>query len=193
MSDTEHEVILVMHHIVTDGWSIGVAARELAVLYEAFRRGAASPLPEPPLQFADYAVWQRDRLQGERLAGLVAYWTDRLAGVPPLLLPPDRPRAAVRSARGGLRFFRVSAPPCGCSPSLRPQGRRDALHGVAGRLRGAPRAAFRPAGFRHRHAGRESRTCRTGRADWLFYQHASASCRSVGRSDVPRTRRSGAR
>jgi amino acid adenylation domain-containing protein len=106
----EHEVVLVMHHIVTDGWSIGVAARELAVLYEAHSRHAPSPLPDPPLQFADYAVWQRGRLQGDRLDGLLAYWTGRLAGVPPLELPTDRPRAAMRSARGDLRFFRVPAP-----------------------------------------------------------------------------------
>jgi amino acid adenylation domain-containing protein len=107
LSATEHAVVLTMHHIVTDGWSFGVAGRELAALYEAFRAGRPSPLPELPVQYADYALWQREHLQGDRIAALLAYWTKRLEGVPSLELPTDRPRPAVRTARGGLRFFRV--------------------------------------------------------------------------------------
>ena len=105
----DHAVVLAMHHVVTDGWSFGVAARELAILYDAYRDGRPSPLPSLPIQFADYAVWQRDRLQGPRLEALLAYWTGRLSGVPPLELPTDRPRPAVRAARGGTHFFRVPA------------------------------------------------------------------------------------
>jgi len=105
----DHAVLLSMHHIVTDGWSFGVAASELAALYEAFRAGGPSPLPELPVQYADYAVWQRDRLRGEALEAMLGYWTGRLRGVPPLELPADRPRPAVRTARGATAFFRVPA------------------------------------------------------------------------------------
>lgn len=118
----DHVVILAMHHIVTDGWSFGVAARELSILYDAFRAGLPSPLPDPSIQFADYTVWQRDRLQGKRLERLLGYWTERLSGVPPLELPTDRPRPAVRAARGGIQLFRLSAALAG---SVRVLARRE--------------------------------------------------------------------
>ena len=91
LGDAEHAVILTMHHIVTDGWSFGVAARELAALYEAFRAGGPSPLPELPIQYADYATWQRDWLPGDGSTSCVGYWTGQLAGASPLELPTDRP------------------------------------------------------------------------------------------------------
>ena len=109
MSEYEHAILLTMHHIVTDGWSFGVAAGELAALYEAFRSGRPSPLPGLTLQYADYAAWQRDRLRGPVLDGLLAYWTARLDGLPHLELPTDRPRPAVRSARGATVPFAVPA------------------------------------------------------------------------------------
>ncbi|HZW34326.1 MAG TPA: amino acid adenylation domain-containing protein, partial [Isosphaeraceae bacterium] len=108
LDDQEHVILLTMHHIITDGWSMGVAARELAALYEAYTTGSASPLAELPIQYADYAAWQRAYLQGEVLAGLLAYWSERLAGLNPLELPTDRPRPAVRSGRGDVRFFDLS-------------------------------------------------------------------------------------
>ncbi|GAC1464696.1 MAG: hypothetical protein NVSMB9_03630 [Isosphaeraceae bacterium] len=109
LGDRDHVVLLTMHHIVTDGWSFGVAASELAALYEAFRHGRPSPLPDPPIQYADYSVWQRDRLQGDRLNSLLEYWTGRLRGVPLLELPTTRKRPVMRSARGATHFFRIPA------------------------------------------------------------------------------------
>ncbi len=88
-----------MHHIVSDGWSLGVLIREVSALYEAFHRGDSSPLPEPSIQYADYAAWQRGWLQGEALQGQLDYWTTQLAGLSPLELPTDRPRPAVPSGR----------------------------------------------------------------------------------------------
>ena len=95
--------VLVMHHIISDGWSLGVFWRELIALYNAFYVNASSPLPDLPIQYADFAVWQRERLQGERLAALIAYWRTQLAGMPALQLPTDRPRPAVLSYRGAFQ------------------------------------------------------------------------------------------
>ncbi len=97
----EHVLLLEMHHAVVDGWSVGVVFRELGTLYGAFLRGEPSPLPEPPLRYADYAARQREQLRGETLERLLAWWTRRLAGAPPALdLPTDRPRPPVQSFRG---------------------------------------------------------------------------------------------
>jgi amino acid adenylation domain-containing protein len=101
LADGEHALSLTMHHIASDGWSLGVLFQELAALYEAFTRGTPSPLPPLPIQYADYAVWQRQSLRGERLNAQLAYWRQRLAGAPAVLeLPTDRPRPAVQSLRG---------------------------------------------------------------------------------------------
>ena len=105
----DHALLLTMHHIITDGWSFGIAAAELSALYEAFRAGNPSPLPEPTVQFADYAAWQRERLRGDVLDALLAHWTARLQGLPALELPTDRPRPALRSARGSARGFVLPA------------------------------------------------------------------------------------
>ncbi len=99
----EHELTVVFHHAISDGWSLGVALREVAALYGAFRRGAGSPLAAPPLQYADYAVWQRRRLQGATLERQLAFWRGELAGVPALELPADRPRPRLQTFRGGTR------------------------------------------------------------------------------------------
>ncbi len=97
----EHVLLVCMHHIVSDGWSTGVFTRELFALYAAFTRGPASPLPEPEVQYGDFAAWQREELSGERLDEALAYWTERLRGAPALLeLPTDRPRPAVQSHHG---------------------------------------------------------------------------------------------
>jgi amino acid adenylation domain-containing protein len=99
----DHDLTLALHHIVADGWSLGVALRELAALYAAFLRGEGSPLPELPLQYADYAVWQRRWLSGALLERQLAYWRQHLAAIEPLQLPTDRPRPRVQSFRGGSR------------------------------------------------------------------------------------------
>ena len=100
LGDDDHILLVTMHHIVTDGWSMGVFFRELSVLYEAFSNGKPSPLPALPIQYADYAVWQRDWLKGEILETQLSYWKKRLANVPTLQLPTDRPRPAVQSFLG---------------------------------------------------------------------------------------------
>jgi len=99
----DHLAPFSMHHIVSDGWSTALLYAELVSLYEAFSTGAPSPLPELPVQYADFAVWQRERLQGDFLEEQVGYWRDQLSGSPPLLpLPIDRPRPPVQRLRGAV-------------------------------------------------------------------------------------------
>lgn len=101
LGDEEHVGLLSMHHIVSDGWSTGILVRELATLYAAFSSGGSSPLPPLPIQYADFAQWQRQWLQGEVLEAQTAYWKERLAGLPdPLALPTDHPRPVVQTFRG---------------------------------------------------------------------------------------------
>ena len=108
----EHVLLLSMHHIVSDGWSMDVLFRELSALYAAYREGGESPLPELAVQYADYAVWQREQLEGEVLDRQLSYWTERLAGAPELLeLPTDRPRPPARTYQG-------AAVPVSFSPEL---------------------------------------------------------------------------
>ncbi len=93
LAPDEHVLLLTMHHVVSDAWSGGVMVRELGALYEAFRGGGEDPLPGLPVQYADYAVWQRRWVEGEVLEAQAGYWTGALAGAPALLeLPTDRPR-----------------------------------------------------------------------------------------------------
>ncbi|MFB1481089.1 non-ribosomal peptide synthase/polyketide synthase, partial [Corallococcus sp. RDP092CA] len=100
---THHVLLLAMHHIVSDGWSVGVMVREVAAAYAAFASGTAPVLPPLPLQYADFAAWQRGRLQGDVLSAEVAWWRQRLADAPRILdLPTDHPRPVVRSPRGAL-------------------------------------------------------------------------------------------
>ena len=102
LGEQEHLLLLCLHHIVFDGWSLGVLLGELSELYNAGRAGRAAQLPPLPVQYADYAAWQRGQLHPERLGQELAYWQAQLAGAPELLdLPADRPRPARRSFRGG--------------------------------------------------------------------------------------------
>jgi amino acid adenylation domain-containing protein len=101
LSENDHVVLFTMHHIIADGWSIGVLMREMGVLYEAFARGEASPLAELPIQYADYAVWQREWLTGAVLERQLEYWKKHLAGAPPVVeLPTNRPRPAEQTFNG---------------------------------------------------------------------------------------------
>ncbi len=99
-ADAEHMVLLTMHHLVTDGWSFNLAGEELMTLYQAFRHGRVSPLPILPIQYADFARWQREQFQSGAWTNRIERWKRRLAGVPPLELPTDRPRPPVRRAEG---------------------------------------------------------------------------------------------
>ncbi|MFL5540511.1 MAG: non-ribosomal peptide synthase/polyketide synthase [Longimicrobiaceae bacterium] len=119
----EHVLLLAMHHAVSDGWSTGVLLRELAALYDAALRGEPSPLPEPALQYADYAAWQRGALQGEALESMLAWWRTSLRGAPALLeLPTDRPRPAVQRYLGA--YERVEFAPA-LIDALRAVARRE--------------------------------------------------------------------
>ncbi|HEU0054725.1 MAG TPA: condensation domain-containing protein, partial [Longimicrobium sp.] len=109
LGEEEHVLLLSMHHIVSDGWSMGVLFRELSALYAAYRGGGESPLSELPVQYADYAVWQREQLSGEVLDRQLAYWKERLAGAPELLeLPTDHSRPPVRTYRGATAPVELS-------------------------------------------------------------------------------------
>ncbi len=99
LGEENHRFLVNLHHIIADGWSIGVLIRDLGALYAA-AAGFSSVLPELPVQYADFAAWQRRRLSGEALAAELAFWRRQLDGVPPLELPTDRPRPALFSGRG---------------------------------------------------------------------------------------------
>lgn len=107
--DQEQIILFSIHHIVSDGWSMGVFVRELAALYAAFSVGEPSPLPALPIQYADFAVWQRQHLQGQRLETLLSYWKQQLANAPVLQLPTTRPRAEVKTNRGASHSFMIPA------------------------------------------------------------------------------------
>jgi len=110
LGEGEQALLLNQHHIVCDGWSLGVLVHEMGTLYEAFAHGRPSPLPPLPIQYADFAVWQRRLLSGPELDRLLAYWQRQLAGMPPLLeLPTDRPRPSVQTFRGAT--LPVALPP----------------------------------------------------------------------------------
>ncbi|HEU4727123.1 MAG TPA: condensation domain-containing protein, partial [Kofleriaceae bacterium] len=104
----DHVLVVTMHHIISDGWSLDVLRRELAALHAAFSSARPSPLPALPLQYADFAIWQRGELAGERLDRLMAYWRSQLDGAPLVLeLPGDRPRPAHADHQGALQRFAV--------------------------------------------------------------------------------------
>ena len=147
-SDDDHAVLLTMHHIVADGWSMGVLVGELMRLYAAFRAGRPSPLPELPVQYGDFAAWQRGRLAGEALEAELRHWREVLAGAPTVLeLPADRPRPALFTTRGASRAF---AFPAAAAAGVRELARRSGttlfmvglagfaalLHRITGRITG---------------------------------------------------------
>lgn len=105
LGEDEHILLLTMHHIVFDGWSEGVLFQELAVLYESFSTGQPAPHSDLPIQYADFAVWQRQWLQGEIFDSQLTYWKKQLAGAPVLELPTDHPRPSVQTFRGSQQFF----------------------------------------------------------------------------------------
>ncbi|MEH2149873.1 non-ribosomal peptide synthase/polyketide synthase [Nostoc sp.] len=110
LSPTEQWLLVCMHHVVSDGWSIGVFVEELQALYNAYSQGQPSPLLPLPIQYADFAIWQRQWLQGEVLNSQLSYWKEQLANAPTFLpLPTDRPRPAVQTFNGAYQEFALSA------------------------------------------------------------------------------------
>jgi amino acid adenylation domain-containing protein len=109
ISEDKHGLLLVIHHIVTDGWSMNIFMSELVALYEAFSTGGPSPLQELSLQYRDFATWQRESITGERLEKQIAYWKDQLSGdLPVLELPTDRPRPSHMTYSGADEWFDVT-------------------------------------------------------------------------------------
>jgi amino acid adenylation domain-containing protein len=138
-----HLLLVAMHHIVSDAWSMGVLMRELGALYAARTAGGAARLPELPLSYLDFARWQRQWMGGAAMASQLAFWKESLAALPPLELPADRPRGGVRDSRGAQRTRRLP-------PAL--VARLAAL----GRARGATPFMVLLAAFEallHRHTG----------------------------------------
>jgi amino acid adenylation domain-containing protein/thioester reductase-like protein len=108
LSSQENVVLFTMHHIISDGWSLGILIKEVATLYQAFLAGKPSPLPKLPIQYADFAVWQREWLQGEVLSTQLDYWHKQLQNVPLLNLPTDYPRPTVTTYKGATQSFQLS-------------------------------------------------------------------------------------
>ncbi|MFY9571325.1 MAG: amino acid adenylation domain-containing protein, partial [Blastocatellia bacterium] len=125
LGPADHVALLTMHHIISDGWSMGILITEIASLYEAFSKGEPSPLPELAIQYADFADWQRKWLQGEVLEEQLEYWRRQLEGCPPILgLLTDRPRPLAHSWRGATQFFTL---PQDLSESLEGLARREGV------------------------------------------------------------------
>ncbi|BAY37781.1 amino acid adenylation domain-containing protein [Nostoc sp. NIES-2111] len=109
LNQTEQVLLVSMHHIVSDGWSMGVFVQELTQLYNAYSQGQPSPLAPLPIQYADFAIWQRDWLQGDVLQSQLSYWQQQLKDAPSFLsLPTDRPRPAVQTSAGAHQEFALS-------------------------------------------------------------------------------------
>jgi amino acid adenylation domain-containing protein len=108
LGSQEHVWLLTLHHIITDGWSNGILVCELTTLYQAKLRGQPSPLAPLPIQYADYALWQREWLQGEVLQASLSYWRSELTGIAPLELPIDHPRPPVQTYRGASQGLQLS-------------------------------------------------------------------------------------
>ena len=194
-------LLLLLHHIAADGWSLAPLARDLARAYAARCGGRAPALPALPVQYADYALWQRERAgRGERSASAIArqlaYWTETLAGLPEQLeLPTDRPRPAVASYRGDARAAARSRPSC-TARCWRWRGESGAtpVHGAAG---GAGQRCSRGSARQHDIAVGTPIAGRTDSAlDELvgfFVNTLVLRTDTSGQSELPRAARAGAR
>lgn len=125
LTEGEHILVITLHHTVFDAWSMIILGREMGVLYEAYSNGRSSPLAELPIQYADYAVWQRQQLQGEVLQEHLSYWKEQLAGVLPVLdLPSHHPWSAAQGIHGAEQSLRLSDD---LTKSLRALSRREGV------------------------------------------------------------------
>ncbi len=185
LGESENAVVLGMHHIITDGWSFGVATRELSALYVAFRDGQPSPLPELPVQYADYAVWQRERTEGrgsQRAGQLLATPAHRrprpgAADRSPAPSRPDRQRRGPRIC--------VAGRPRPGNPGSQPSRGHHAVHDAPGGPSGPPATLQRPGRYRRRLADRQPGPVRDRGTDRLLREHAGAPDGPLGRPELP--------
>jgi arthrofactin-type cyclic lipopeptide synthetase C len=150
----EHVIIMVVHHIISDGWSMGLMTEELCELYNTYSHGGVSTLKELQIQYSDFAIWQREWLSGEILEEQLSFWRQQLAGAPELMnLPCDRPRPAAPSFRsGGVSWLGNGA----SFKETMPRHRGDFVHGAAGNFASVAFAIYRGPGCGRGFAHRES-------------------------------------
>ena len=199
LGEREHVLLLLLHHIAGDGWSMAPLVRDLAAAYAARCRGVAPELPALPVQYADYTLWHATVLGEESdpesvISRQLAYWTDRLEGLPDQLdLPFDRPRPAASSYRGDSVPVTLAPELHRRSAGVGARQRGQPVHGAAGGARRAADAAW--SGHRHpdRQPDRRSHRQRARRPRRLLRQHAGAAYRHVGPAELPGAARAGPR
>ncbi|NJL39358.1 MAG: hypothetical protein HC899_23370, partial [Leptolyngbyaceae cyanobacterium SM1_4_3] len=181
-TDAEQILLVNLHHIIADGWSIDILLREVATLYHAFLLGQLASLPELPIQYADFALWQRQALQQAPYDSQLNYWQTQLAEPLPVLhLPTDYPRPAVQRFRG--KAIAPSPPIPGCrSESLQPTDRSDPVHGAFGSIQGIAASLHRTNRHPGGHPDRQPQPDRVGGTDRLFCEYAGASHRPIRQS-----------
>ena len=161
LASDEHVLQVAMHHIASDGWSMGVLLDELSELYDAHRRGAPDPLPALPIQYADYAAWQRRWLASSELDHQIEFWRRTLDGAPTLLDPAGRPAAPGTARRRRRQPPRPARPRARrAARGARPAPRRDAVHDPARAVGGDAGPARRSGRRRDRHARSRAATAR---------------------------------
>ena len=198
LGESEQVLLLLLHHIAGDGWSLAPLMRDLGRAYAARREGHAPELPALPVQYADYTLWQREVLGDEAdpasaISRQLAFWTETLADLPDALdLPSDRPRPAVSSYRGDSVPLRLSADLHGDLLGAGAGERGEPVHGAAGVVGGAAEPALSQQRHRDRQPDRGSRRQRARRPDRVLRQHAGSSHRHVGASEPARAGRAGA-
>lgn len=185
LDEQDHLLVLTTHHIISDRWSVMVFLREMSVLYEAFLQGQPSTLPPLPIQYGDWAAWQRQQLQGERLETQLTYWQDQLGGELSLLeLPWDRPHPAIPTYQGAQQPLTLSPELSAALKTPQHPLERHPVYPAAHRLQGAA-APLQPADG---HCGGQrycqSRSHRNRGANRATGQHPGAAQRPLGQSPL---------
>jgi hypothetical protein len=184
LSDDECIFLLESHHIASDSWSKGVLFNELETLYAAHCQGQPYELPELPIQYSDYAIWQRETLSDLVLKDELAYWRQHLTGAPAARIPVRQaPSVGPEFSGKGQRFHFSKALLDAAQQFSARSG--DAVHDAAGGVRRVRRPLHGADGPGHRHADRRPESSRAGTSDRVLHEHAGAPHRSRGRSHVP--------